>query len=64
MSTNHIFIISALVISGVFFGILSLFGLPQTIIEWVITDGALAVILYISYLIIALMNGTSKPRMR
>ncbi len=64
MSTNHIFIISALVISAVFFGILSMFGLPQTIIEWVITDGALAIILYVSYLVIVSIKGVSKPRMR
>ncbi len=64
MSTSHIFIISALVISGVFFGILSMFGLPQTIIEWVITDGALAIILYVSYLVIVSIKGVSKPRMR
>ncbi|MBX3616025.1 C4-dicarboxylate ABC transporter [Nitrosomonas sp.] len=61
MSTHHIFIISALVISGVFFGILSMFGLPQTIIGWVITDGALAMILYISYLVIASIRKISKP---
>ncbi|SOD16464.1 C4-dicarboxylate ABC transporter [Nitrosomonas ureae] len=64
MTTNQIFAIAALVISGVFFGVLFMVGLPQSILEWVITDGALAVILYISYLAIGVFRGTSTPRMR
>jgi hypothetical protein len=64
MTTNQIFTLTALVISGVFFGILFMVGLPQSILEWVVTDGALAVILYISYLAIGVFKGTSTRRMR
>jgi len=64
MTTNQIFTLAALVISGVFFGILYMVGLPQSILEWVVTDGALAVILYISYLAIGVFKGTSTRRMR
>ena len=38
MKTSHIFVVSALVISGTFFGILSLFELPETTTEWVLSD--------------------------
>ncbi len=64
MTTNQIFSIAAFAIIGVFIGVLFMFGLPQSILEWVITDGALAIILYIAYLAIGGLRGTSKPRMR
>ncbi|PSJ17765.1 C4-dicarboxylate ABC transporter [Nitrosomonas supralitoralis] len=64
MTTNQVFAITALVIVGIFFGIVAMLGLPQSILEWIITDGALAIILYISYLAIGVFQGPSKPRMR
>ncbi|PSJ18417.1 C4-dicarboxylate ABC transporter [Nitrosomonas supralitoralis] len=63
MTDNHFFAIAALVIIGIFFGIVAMLGLPQSILEWVITDGAFAILLYISYLAIGAFKGTSKPRM-
>ena len=60
MKTSQIFIISAVIISGTFFGVLSLFELPQSATEWVISDTILGVILYLSYLVIAMVSGSSK----
>ena len=64
MKTNQIFIIAAIVISGTFFGILSMFGLPQSVMEWVISDIGLGVILYLSYLILTMISGSSKNKMK
>ena len=46
MKTGHIFVISALVISSTFFGILSLYNLPESVTEWVISDIILGAVLY------------------
>ncbi|SFE81902.1 C4-dicarboxylate ABC transporter [Nitrosomonas sp. Nm166] len=62
MKTSQIFAISALVISGTFFGILSLFELPYSMMEWVISDVILGAILYLSYLTITLAFGSSKTK--
>lgn len=62
MKTSHIFVLSALVISGTFFGVLSLFELPETTTEWVLSDILLGAILYVNYLVIALAHGTSRTR--
>lgn len=62
MKTNQIFIIAAIVISGTFFGILSMFGLPQSVMEWVISDVVLGV--YVTYLILAMIGGSSKNKMK
>ncbi|UJP05877.1 MAG: C4-dicarboxylate ABC transporter [Nitrosomonas sp.] len=62
MTTNQVFLIVALLIAGVFFGGLSMVGLPQSLMEWVITDGVFAVSLYISYLVVAAIKGPSKPK--
>ncbi len=64
MKTSQIFIISAIVISGTFFGILSLFELPQSMTEWVISDIALGIILYLSYLVIAMASGSSRKKVQ
>lgn len=58
MKTSQIFAMSALIISGVFFSVLSLFEL--SFIEWFISDVILGVILYFSYLVIALVWGGSE----
>ena len=62
MKTSQIFIISAIIISGTFFGILSLFELPQSVTEWVISDIILGVILYLSYLVVAMASGSSRSK--
>ena len=62
MKTSHIFVLSALVISGTFFGVLSLFELPETMAEWVLSDILLGAMLYVNYLVIALAHGTSRTR--
>lgn len=62
MKTGHIFVISALVISGTFFGVLSLFNLPESATEWVISDIILGTVLYVNYLIIVMGTGSSKSR--
>jgi hypothetical protein len=64
MKTSQIFIISAIIISGTFFGILSLFELPQSVTEWVISDIILGVILYLSYLVVGMISGSSKNKVR
>ena len=60
MKTSQIFIIAAIIISGTFFGVLSLFELPQSTAEWIISDVILGVVLYLSYLVIAMLSGSSK----
>jgi hypothetical protein len=62
MKTSHIFVLSALVISGAFFGALSLFELPETTTEWILSDIILGTILYVNYLVIAMAHGSSKTR--
>ncbi len=62
MKTSHIFILSALVISGGYFGVLSLFELPETVMEWFVTDIILGAILYVNYLVIAMAHGASKTK--
>lgn len=62
MRTSQIFVISALVISGTFLGILSLFELPYSTMEWIISDVILGTILYLSYLMITLAFGSSKTK--
>lgn len=60
MKTSHIFVLSALVITGAYFGFLSFFELPETTTEWVLSDIILGVILYVNYLAIAMAHGSSK----
>lgn len=60
MKTSHIFVLSALVITGGYFGVLSLYELPETTMEWVISDIILGTILYVNYLVIAMAHGPSK----
>lgn len=64
MKTSQIFIISAIIISGTFFGVLSMFELPQSVTEWVISDIIFGIILYLSYLVIAMVSGSSKTKVR
>ena len=60
MKTGQLFAVSAVVISATFFGILSLFDLPQSVTDWVISDVILGVILYLSYLAIVMAYGPSR----
>lgn len=56
MKTSQIFIISAIVISITFFGVLSVFDLPESVTDWFISDVILGAILYINYLVIAMLS--------
>lgn len=58
MKTSHIFILKALVISATFFGVLSVFDLPESLVEWVISDVIL--IAYLTYLAITMAYGSPK----
>lgn len=60
MRTSQIFIISALAISAMFFSVLSLFGLPESVIEWFVSDIILGTIIYINYLVIAVTYNSKK----
>lgn len=62
MKTSQIFVLSALVITGAYFGVLSLFELPETTTEWILSDIILGTILYVNYLVIAMAYGSSKTR--
>ncbi|PSJ17766.1 C4-dicarboxylate ABC transporter [Nitrosomonas supralitoralis] len=62
MKTSQIFAISAVVITATFFGILSVFDLPESMTQWVISDIILGAILYINYLVIVMLSNTSKTR--
>ena len=60
MSTSQIFIISAMVLGGTFWGIMSIFDLPQSVAGWVISDIILAA--YLGYLFITFIRGKSKTK--
>lgn len=62
MKTNHIFVVSALVISATFFSILAIFDLPDSVESWLISDIILGFILYINYLVMAMASGANKNR--
>ena len=53
MKAVPVFIIASVILTGVFFGILSLFNLPHSWAEWIVSDIILGIILYLSYLVIA-----------
>lgn len=63
MRTSQVFAMSAIVISVMFFSVLSIFELPQSVMDWVISDIILGIILYLGYLGIVLVNGSSKTRL-
>lgn len=63
MKINKLLVASSLTISGVFFGVLSLLNLPESVTEWVISDIMLGAILYVNYLVIALAHSSSSTRM-
>ena len=63
MKTSQMFIVVAIAIISLFFGILSMFGMPTSLMEWIISDIALGAILFISYLVIASRYG-SKSKIR
>jgi hypothetical protein len=60
MKTSQIFAISALAISTMFFTVLSLFGLPESVVEWFISDVILGTIIYINYLVITVAYNSKK----
>ena len=62
MKTSHVFAVSAVVISITFFGVLSIFELPQSLMEWVISDIILGIILYLGYLGMVMVGGSSRTR--
>lgn len=62
MKTSYIFILSVLAISGTFSGVMSLFESPETVIEQVTLDIILGSILYVGYLVFAMIYSSSKTR--
>lgn len=60
MNTNQLVILTALIITGMFFGISSMFNLPDSVMGWIISDVILGTILYINYLVIAFASNSSK----
>lgn len=63
MKTSYIFVVSALVISTTFLSVLFLFGLPESIMEWLISDIILGAVLYINYLLIVMAHSSNKVKM-
>ncbi|SFD87325.1 C4-dicarboxylate ABC transporter [Nitrosomonas sp. Nm166] len=63
MQAVQVFIISAVIIAGAFFGVLSFFDLPQSTSDWIVSDIVLGIILYLSYLVLA-ASGSSKTKTR
>lgn len=51
MNTVQVFVVWAVILSSVFFGVLSFFSLST--IEWIVSDAILGSVLYLSYLLIA-----------
>lgn len=60
MKTRKVFTISALVITATFFSVLSVFGLPESIMGWFVSDVILGTIIYINYLVIATTHKSHK----
>lgn len=63
MKTSQVFAVSSVVISMTFFGVLSIFELPQSLMDWVISDVILGIILYLGYLGMVMLGGSSKNRL-
>ncbi|HLP82392.1 MAG TPA: C4-dicarboxylate ABC transporter [Nitrosomonas sp.] len=63
MKTSQVFAVSSIVISMTFFGVLSIFELPQSLMDWVISDVILGIILYLGYLGMVMLGGSSKTRL-
>lgn len=60
MKKTQIFIISSVLISSIFTVILALYEIPQTTMDWVLSEIILGVIIYINYLVIAVTLSSSK----
>jgi hypothetical protein len=58
MKTSQIFIISTIIIGVTFFGVMSLFELPQSVMGWVLSDIILAV--YVGYLAVTFITDSTK----
>jgi hypothetical protein len=54
MKTSQIFIISIIIIGVTFFGIMTVFELPQLMMGWVLSDIILA--LYAGYLVVTFIK--------
>lgn len=54
MKTSQIFIISTIIIGVTFFGIMTVFELPQLMMGWVLSDIILA--LYAGYLVVTFIK--------
>jgi len=60
MKTTQTFIISSVVISSIFTVVLAMYEIPQTAMDWVLSEVILGVIVYINYLVIAVTLSSSK----
>lgn len=60
MKTNQFVTLTALIIIGMFFGISSMFNIPDSVMGWIISDVILGTILYINYLVIGFVRKSSK----
>ncbi|WP_297326036.1 C4-dicarboxylate ABC transporter [Nitrosomonas sp.] len=65
MKTFQVLFMSAVIVSGAVFGVLSMFELPlpTTPMEWVVSDVILGAILYLVYMVIAGFS-SSKTKVR
>jgi hypothetical protein len=63
MKTLFVFTTFAVIISAVYFNVLSVFELPHSTMEWIISDVVLGIILYLGYLaIVASVPSKTKSR--
>ena len=60
MKKTQIFIISSVLISSIFTVILAMYEIPQTTMDWVLSEIILGVIIYINYLVSAMTFSSSK----
>lgn len=63
MKTSQVFAVSAVVISMTFLGMLAIFELPQSVMDWVISDVILGIVLYLGYLGMVVVTAPSKTRL-
>ena len=53
MKTFQLFVVSAVILTGILFGISSWFGLSPSATEWIVSDIIIGAILYLIYLVAA-----------
>jgi len=60
MKSGQTFFVIALSISFIILGVLSIFAFPETVADWIVSDIILGSVLYLTYLVSALIQSTKR----